>query len=326
MIQQQTAGRRIHILFRTLSVAALVGAFCQVTLGGVVRVTGSGLGCPDWPLCHGRLIPPFDLATLIEYSHRLSASALMVLVVGTAVLALLFYRRNRRVLSISLVSVGLVIAAGILGGVTVLTELSWWTVLIHLGIAEVLVAAIVLLVVSSWRAHEKHPATAGRTAVDIPWLLPVVVVGALVLILSGSFIVGYGAGSACPSWPLCVGATLPGGTAYAIHMGHRFVSVVVGAAMIGAALWAWSRRADYPGLGWAGLALSLILIVQILIGAWMVWSGFPASLKAVHLSLATLTWTALMFLAALVYSPHGIEPARVGTRPDGTPRLKELAT
>ena len=49
---------------------ALLAAVGQVTLGGVVRLTDSGLGCPDWPLCHGKLIPPAEFHTLIEYSHR----------------------------------------------------------------------------------------------------------------------------------------------------------------------------------------------------------------------------------------------------------------
>ena len=55
---------------------ALAAAVAQISLGGIVRITDSGLGCPDWPLCHGKLLPPLELHTLIEYSHRLSASVL----------------------------------------------------------------------------------------------------------------------------------------------------------------------------------------------------------------------------------------------------------
>ena len=61
---------------------------CPDSIGGVVRITESGLGCPDWPLCHGRIIPPFDAATLIEYSHRLMASVVGLLVLATLVVGL----------------------------------------------------------------------------------------------------------------------------------------------------------------------------------------------------------------------------------------------
>ena len=70
-----------------LALAALVASIVQVTLGGVVRVTGSGLGCPDWPLCDGRVIPVFERAPLVEFSHRLVASVVGLLTLAVAVLA-----------------------------------------------------------------------------------------------------------------------------------------------------------------------------------------------------------------------------------------------
>src|SRR5207237_6083152 len=73
--------------FRALSVATAVATYALVVLGGVVRVSGSGLGCPDWPLCHGRVLPPLDLHAIIEYSHRTAASLTSTLVVLTAAVA-----------------------------------------------------------------------------------------------------------------------------------------------------------------------------------------------------------------------------------------------
>ena len=323
MIPRRTPGPRVQFLFRALAVAALVGAFFQVTLGGVVRVTESGLGCPDWPLCHGRIIPPFDLATIIEYSHRLSASALVVLVVLMAIMTLLFYRSNRWVLRASLLCVALVVAAGVFGGVTVLADLAWWTVLVHLGIAEILVATIVVVVLTSWRAHRTSAPVQKRDRSGL--LVPAAVVGAFALILSGSYMVGYGAGSACPSWPLCRGGLIPEGTAYTVHMVHRLAGAVIGVIIIVAALRSWSRREQDRNAGWAGLALGVTFVVQVLLGAWMVWSGFAAELKVVHLSLATVVWVALMFLAALIYSPGGFEAARAGSRAEGVSQLKGFA-
>ena len=150
MIQQRTPGKRIHLIFRVVAVAALVVAFTQITLGGVVRVTGSGLGCPDWPLCYGQIIPPFEIDTLIEYTHRLSASTLSLLMLATAGMAWVFYRSNPWIMISSVSGLVLVVVAAALGGATVLTELAWWVRLFHLAIAELVVATMVIVSLVGW--------------------------------------------------------------------------------------------------------------------------------------------------------------------------------
>ena len=136
VIQPRTPTKRITTIFRLVALAAAAASFGQITLGGVVRATGSGLGCPDWPLCHGRIIPPLETATLIEYSHRLSATVLGVLVLAVVVMAWVYYRSNQWVIVSAVLGLALVILAGALGGFTVLTELAWWVRLLHLAIAE----------------------------------------------------------------------------------------------------------------------------------------------------------------------------------------------
>ena len=75
------------VLFRRLAVLTAVFAYAQIALGGVVRVSGSGLGCPDWPLCHGRPYPPADAHAIIEYSHRAVGSVTGVLIIATVIFA-----------------------------------------------------------------------------------------------------------------------------------------------------------------------------------------------------------------------------------------------
>ena len=64
------------ITYKVVALLSLAVSFIQITLGGFVRASESGLGCPDWPLCHGQIIPPIEFHTLIEYSHRLNGSVL----------------------------------------------------------------------------------------------------------------------------------------------------------------------------------------------------------------------------------------------------------
>jgi heme A synthase len=300
------AADRTQFVFRIVVVAAIVAAFGQVTLGGVVRVSGSGLGCPDWPLCHGQLIPPFELTTLIEYSHRLSASVLSLLVLGTAITAWINYRHRTWVLIPSLLGLVLVIVAAALGGATVLTELAWWFVLIHLGVAELLVASLVVAAVAGWHSEN----SLGGVAYDnlsisrLETLSILTVLGVFVVILSGSYMVGYGAGSSCATWPLCRGSLMPEGTVYAIHMGHRFVVTIVGVLLVGTSVIAWSHRSTIPSVAWSGAILLLVFAIQIVLGAVIVWAEFTPETKAIHLSVATLVWVALIFMASLVYLPR----------------------
>src|SRR3989449_6606939 len=88
---RRTCGRGIYISglmtrrFARLAWAAAACTYLLIILGAIVRITGSGMGCGDhWPLCNGRLLPPLDLPTLIEYAHRLAAALVTILVAATA--------------------------------------------------------------------------------------------------------------------------------------------------------------------------------------------------------------------------------------------------
>src|ERR1700680_2391093 len=104
--------------FRRLAVVTAICAYLQIALGGVVRVSGSGLGCPDWPLCHGRPYPPADMHAIIEYSHRAVGSVTGVLIIATVVMAWVVFRKRRpRVAWLASASLLGVVGGGGLGGV-----------------------------------------------------------------------------------------------------------------------------------------------------------------------------------------------------------------
>src|SRR5687767_14758006 len=80
--------------FRLLTIAAAVATYLLIIVGGVVRITDSGLGCPDWPLCYGQPIPPPELTAIIEYSHRSVAAVGGLLLLLVAIVAWLRYRHD----------------------------------------------------------------------------------------------------------------------------------------------------------------------------------------------------------------------------------------
>ena len=144
--------RQFHNWFRGLTAFTVLATFALVILGGVVRVTESGLGCPDWPGCHGGIIPPWETKAIIEMSHRITAS----LLVGPLILVLFVaswmkYRQEKWIVIPASLAFGLVIAQAMLGGATVLNELPGEIVMAHLAVAETLVAILVVLAVVSFR-------------------------------------------------------------------------------------------------------------------------------------------------------------------------------
>ena len=82
--------------FRWLVVATVAATYLLIVIGAVVRVTGSGLGCPDWPLCYGRLFPPLEFAPLLEYTHRLMGAVVSALIVAVVGGIWLRFRHHRR--------------------------------------------------------------------------------------------------------------------------------------------------------------------------------------------------------------------------------------
>lgn len=274
--------------FRRLAAGTALATFGLIVLGGVVRATGSGLGCPDWPTCYGSLIPPMRADALIEYSHRTLAAIVGALVIWIAVAA---YRSRAAHPARFWVSGATLLLLGIqawLGQVVVATELSPPLVSFHLGTAMVLLALLVGL--SLPEVHLPRDRV-GRTL----WHAAIAVYAT---ILVGALVRASGAGVAFADWPLMDGSLVPsrlGETDRLFGFLHRLI-VLDAAAHIGVAWWR-ARRAGSESLravaGWVVIVFS----GQIVTGAALVWTVLSPVFVVLHLALATAAWVAVIGVA-----------------------------
>lgn len=288
--------------FRGLTLFTVLAAFALVVLGGVVRVTESGLGCPDWPLCQGGIIPPFEMTAIIEYSHRLVASAVLgPLIVATCAATWVSYRRHRWLVVPATVGLVLMIAQALLGGATVLTGLPGWIVAAHLALGEALLACLVLVAVVAYWGPPALPKELHDTcgAPNFPALALVSGLGIYLVIISGSVVTNSGATGACSNWPLCQFQLFPGGGLPLIHMSHRLVTLIVGLIFIYTLYAGFQEQATAKGMRWLLVIGAVSFAVQVGVGAATVLLHFPAELRALHLSLATLVWGTVVALGVL---------------------------
>jgi len=270
-----------------------------VVWGGVVRATGSGLGCPDWPLCHGQFLPSLDPATRIEWTHRFLAIASGLAVAAMVLWTLLSYRADRRALWLAVAVATLYPLQAVLGAVTVVLELPPEWVTLHLANAELLLATLtVLAVVVSWPKAARAP-SGGWT-----WLALAGAIGTFVLMLSGAYVRGAGATMACLDWPLC---GTEDGQWYigvpAIAMAHRYVAAAVGVVVIGACVAAWRHRREAPGLGPLAIATAAIFVLQVAIGAANPLTQFSPWALGAHPAAASLLWCSVVALTAVAWRP-----------------------
>ena len=319
--------------FRRLVTLTIVATLALILIGGVVRISDSGLGCGaegsgthGWPLCEGGVLPGDTSESVIEFSHRIAATVVTVLI-GLLIFRAFRRLRPHRFLVRGAVAAGvLVLAQAALGGLTVEQGLEDELVAAHLGLAMLLLGLLLLL----RRSSQTTPAPAPGT---VRGLLPLgIVTSVLVLatIVAGGYVAGTeyhgtpdqpvaGAHSACGTgwnadhFPGCnaQGPLSFGQSRLAdIQLAHRafmYLAALSVIALFALALW---RRAPSRAF-WIA---PLLLVGQIALGAINVWAGKHAGLIVAHLTVGTLLWATLVQATVSLVPVPAPDPNRVRRR------------
>ena len=285
--------------FGKAAVATVAATLVLVGLGGFVRAMEAGLGCPDWPTCHGSLNPPSTLGygalklAWIEHSHRLWAAVLIVLIVGLAIAA----RRTGQARNVRVVAywmVPAVLSQAVIGAFVVWLKLDAESVTLHLAGALTIVGLGVYVAL--------HALGRGRTSLGpaVPGLagLASLTLGVtLVQMLLGSAVTGHEAGLAYGTFPSFNGRVLPSAfdnVQQVLHVAHRLTAYVI--AVLVVMLWLRARRSE--ALVRRAALLALVLTgVQVTLGALNIWFKLEAWSVAPHLAVGSWLVTALLVVA-----------------------------
>lgn len=276
--------------FGVLAGITALGVFGLIIMGGVVRVSGSGLGCPDWPLCHGEFTPPLERTAIIEYSHRSLVAAESLLIVATAFVAWRNYRQKRWVFWPALVALVLLFAQAGLGGATVKNELNARLVTAHLGLALIFFASTVITALSLRRPARLDP----NSRVLLPWLAAAAL-SLFVTMLIGAYIGSSGAGLACPDLPICDGTPVPLDNHYVqAHLWHRSFAMLTTLLVFVTVFQAWRLRLNDRTLKIIFAHSAAAVLFQVFLGAVNVWLKTPDVLVVAHLANGAFLWSTLV--------------------------------
>ncbi len=287
-----------------LLAASLIGALVQITMGGAVRVTGSGDGCPDWPTCFGNWIPPFEYHALMEYTHRTIGVLVGLTIIAAVLRVWLKHRGEATVVTSATAGLIAVSVTGGIGGAVVLSDLDPGLRTLHLLLAE----AVLLLM-----AHALVATVYLRSEIGggLPrGLVLMALAGSamtLIALLSGSYAVWRGAGAVCPSWPLCGGSIIPQYELVWIHVAHRVLALLSVFPAMGAAHMAMKVKGGSNSsartLRLLGIVVSAIIVTQVLLGAANPWTGFAQWARVSHLTFASLQWVSMCLMTLLILLP-----------------------
>jgi heme A synthase len=326
-----------RLRFRRLAYLTAALTFALIIVGGVVRISDSGLGCgpagsgtEGWPLCGGGVVPAIDTNMIVEYSHRVLAAAVTILIAYLVWTAWRRRRSERLLVRVSIATLGLILIQAALGGLTVEEGLKQELVATHLGVAMLQIGLVLLM--GRIGGPDPPPTLRPGATRAIRALTGVALVAVLGTIVAGGYMSAselHGTGvehrsvdahMACgDEFPACGGEFLPFGRSEAldIHLTHRafmYLTVVLVLALFVAVV---RRRRGLDPMSARTLtgasALTIgVLACQVLLGALNVWLGEHATLVVVHLAVGSLLWVSLVYFTLLVAGAP--EPAEAAAR------------
>lgn len=339
MINSSSLTDKQSVRFQNLALLTVITIYLLVLAGGIVRGTGSGMGCPDWPKCFGSWVPPTELSQLppnyqevygaklkgevefnavktwIEYLNRLLGAFSGFLVLATLLASLPYLRKDKLVFWSSLAALLLIIANAWLGSRVVATELAQYMITAHLLLAILLIFTLLFVLVRSGAIKQIRTTGGHHSKLIDLWLVMLIFIS-VVQILLGTQVrdalnevvqrLGY---NQRDQWIE--------GLDWRFYV-HRSFSLVILLAHIG---FIYQLRKAFKDGTMAKLSIGLIVLVvaEVVTGVVMAYFSVPAAVQPAHLFLAVLMM-GIQFTIWLLIHPALSSPERAL----GTARLQKI--
>ena len=267
--------------------ATILFTYALLVLGNLVTTTGSGLDCPDWPLCHGTVNPPKHIGVWIEWSHRLLGGVTGVLIIFSAIY--IIKKAGGAVKLFMKIALGLILVVVLLGGLIVIVEAPLLASYQHVVIisSHIVLATIIFVVMLMALSVVGKPGESSDAKYNVYFFALVyaqVILGIVVRYSNASL--------ACPDWPLCQGAVLPPNMEAEVlmHWFHRLVAYTVA----GIAVWRFIKVSKEGGDKGAALVTLLLVFAQATLGVTIVLTTMLLPILVLHgaVGFALLGWAA----------------------------------
>jgi cytochrome c oxidase assembly protein subunit 15 len=310
--------------FARLALATTIATYLLIVVGALVRASGAGLGCPDWPRCYGLWIPPtsvsqlpagFDPATFnailtwTEYSNRLLGMSIGLLITATVVAAIRWHRREARILWPSVAALFLVGFEGWLGGQVVRSGLEPWMISAHLIFALLIVTLLLYATFVAFRLREPHRPPAGPERVKLVRFASAVIGTLLLQVYLGTLVRGgmEVAVSADPELPRSAWLAAVASQDQ-VHRGMAILVVLAVGALMLQIRTHFAR--DLPLVRWATVA-AILAAGQVAIGMTLSRMALPPAAQVLHLSIASLLLGALVVVTLLAGRGHTSDQTQI---------------
>ena len=292
-------------LLKIFSGLLIIVIFAQISLGSAVRLTGSGLSCPDWPLCYGLWFPNQEKLSMIsdvnyefyqimlEWIHRFNA-AIFITPLTLIVFIIGFKLNNSDINQKTLYAILVFLAVqGLIGGFTVFDRNSPWSVAVHLGFALILLLLVIRVFMQSLNLNLdiSFPKIKGKLSTLI-----ISIVFIMLTMLMGAIVSKSGSSLACDIWPLCSndGLSIFQHNKF-IHIIHR-VLAIISAISIYFVVKSYRDTRQYKMIYILLNILVAVIVLQIFIGATVIFTELNMYIAMLHQSLAVILFMMLSFL------------------------------